>query len=85
MHVDMKGEAGDRASDGQAAGVYDNDFTAGSLKRVAARDRTWRLGIEVGSDKELSEVRRSRWEVEESDKRMERLSLGIHLKELRSG
>ena len=50
MDVDKIGEICDRASEGQAAGVYGTGFTAGSLAKVGARDRTWVLGIEVGSD-----------------------------------
>ena len=34
MGVDGIGEVGDRASEGQAAGVYGTGFTAGSLARV---------------------------------------------------
>ena len=40
MGVDMIGEVGGRASEGQAAGVYGTGFTARSLARVGARDGT---------------------------------------------
>ena len=36
MGLDRIGEIGDRASEGQAAGVYGAGFTAGSLARVGA-------------------------------------------------
>ena len=49
MGVDRIGEVGDRACEGQAAGVYRAGFTAGSLAWVGAR-------IKVSSDKELMEV-----------------------------
>ena len=38
MGMDRVGEAGDRASEGQATGVYGKCFIAGSLVRVGARD-----------------------------------------------
>jgi hypothetical protein len=58
MGVDGAGEVGDRAREGQAAGVYRTGFTAGSLTRVGARNGMWELGIEVGFDKEFTEVGR---------------------------
>ena len=36
--------------------MHGTDFTAGSLAKVGVSDRTWRLGIEVGSEEELIEV-----------------------------
>ena len=36
--------------------MYETGFTAGSLARVGARNGTFRPGIKVGSDKEMSEV-----------------------------
>ena len=56
--VDRIGDIGDRASEDHTAGMYGIGFTAGSLARVAARDRMDGLGIEIGSDKELTEDRR---------------------------
>jgi hypothetical protein len=44
---------GDRASEGQAAGVYGSGFTVGSLARKGARDG---MGNKVSSDKELIEI-----------------------------
>ena len=40
MGMDSIGEVGDRASEGQAAGMYVAGFTAGSLARVGARGGT---------------------------------------------
>ena len=37
MGVERIDEVGDRASEGQAAGVYGTSFTAGSLARVCVR------------------------------------------------
>ena len=58
MGVDGIGEVGDRASEGQAAGVFRTGFIVGSLARVGVRNRTWGLGIEVHSDEELMKVGR---------------------------
>jgi hypothetical protein len=58
MGVDMIGEVSDRASEGQAAGVYWAGFTAGSLARKGARGGMRGTGNKVGSDKELMEVGR---------------------------
>ena len=52
------GEVDDKASKGQTARAYGKGFTAASMGGVGARDRTWGLGIEVGSDKESMEVGR---------------------------
>ena len=38
-------EIGDRATEEQVAWVYGTDFTAGSLARLQARDRTWGRGL----------------------------------------
>ena len=47
MGMDTIGEVGDRASEGQAIGVYGTDFIVGSLGRVGARE--WGCyGWEVG-------------------------------------
>ena len=56
--VDGIGEVGDRASEGQAAGVYGADFTAESLAGKEARGGTRGTGNKVSSDKELIEVGR---------------------------
>ena len=45
--MDRIGEVGDRASEGQAAGVYLIGFTAGSLTRKGARDGLRRMGNKV--------------------------------------
>ena len=50
MGVDRISEFGDRTSEGQAAGVYWTDFTAGSLARVYIYYITWpsvRIKIEI--------------------------------------
>ena len=49
MGVDGIGEVGDRASEGQATGVYGAGFTAGKGARGGTRTK-------VSSDKELMEV-----------------------------
>ena len=49
---------GDRASEGQASGVYGAGFTAGSQARKGARSGTRVMGNKVSSDKELMEVGR---------------------------
>ena len=53
MGVDGIGEVGDRASEGQAAGVYGAGFTAGSMAGKSSRGGT---GDKVSIDKELMEV-----------------------------
>ena len=58
MGVDGIGEVGDRASEGQAAGVYGAGFTAGSLAGKGARGGTRGTGDKVSIDKELMEVGR---------------------------
>ena len=59
MGVDGIGELGDRASEGQAAGVYGAGFTAGSLAGKGARGGTRSgTGDKVSIDKELMEVGR---------------------------
>ena len=58
MGVDGIGEVGDRASEGQAAGVFGADFTAGSLARKGARGGLRGMANKVSSDKELTEVGR---------------------------
>ena len=45
MGVDRIGEVGNRASQGQAAGVYGAGFTVESLARVGARSGTMGTGI----------------------------------------
>ena len=57
MGVDRIGEVSVRASDGQAAGVYVTGLTAGSLIRVGVWVGTREPRTQVGSDKELTEVR----------------------------
>ena len=56
--VDRIGEVGDRASEGQATGVYGAGFTAGSLARKRARGKMRETGNKVSSDKELTDVGR---------------------------
>jgi hypothetical protein len=56
--TDRIGEIGDRASEGQAAGVYGAGFTVGSLARKVARGRLRGTTKKVCSDKELTEVGR---------------------------
>ena len=58
MGVDRIGEVSDRASERQAARVYEAGFTAGSLARKGARDGMRGTGNKVSSDKELTEVGR---------------------------
>ena len=58
MGVDRIGEVGDRASEGQVAGVYGAGFTVGSLARKGARGGMRVTGNKVSSDKELMEVGR---------------------------
>ena len=58
MGVDGIGEVGDRASEGQAAGVYGAGFAAGSLSGKGARGGTRWMGNKVIFDKELMEFRR---------------------------
>ena len=41
MGVDRIGEVGDMTTEGQAAGVYEAGFTAGSQASEGARDRGW--------------------------------------------
>ena len=57
--VDRIREDGDRASEGQAAEVNGAGFTVGSLARKRARVGTRGTGINVSSDKELTEVGRT--------------------------
>ena len=52
------GEVGNRASEGQAAGVYGASVTAESLAGNGARGEMRGTGNKVGSDKELMEVGR---------------------------
>ena len=47
MGVDGIGEIGDRASEGQAAGVYGARFTAGSLAGKGARGGTRGTGTKL--------------------------------------
>ena len=54
--MDRIGEIGDRANEGQAAGVYGAGFTTGSLARKGARSGTRGTGNKVSSDRELTEV-----------------------------
>ena len=58
MSVDRIGEIGDKASKGQAAGVFGAGFTAGSLARKGARGGLRGMANKVSSDKELTEVGR---------------------------
>ena len=58
MGVDGIGEVGDRASEGQAAGVYGVGFTAGCRAGKGARGGTRGMGNKVSLDKELMEVGR---------------------------
>ena len=58
MGLDMIGQVGDWASEGQAARVYGTGFTAGSLARKGARGGKRGTGNKVSSDKELMEVGR---------------------------
>ena len=51
MSADRIGEVGDRASEGQTAGVYRAGFTAGSLARKGARSGTREKENKVSSDK----------------------------------
>ena len=55
MGVDRIGEVGNRASEGQVAGMYEAGFTARSLARKGARSGTRGTGNTVSSDKELME------------------------------
>ena len=54
MGVDRIGEVGDDTSEGQAAGVYEAGFTAGSLARKGTRGGTRGMGNKISSDKELT-------------------------------
>ena len=54
MGVDRIGEAGDRTSEGQAAGLCWAGLTVGSLARNVARGETRRMGKKVSSDKKLT-------------------------------
>ena len=50
MNVDRIGEVADRASEGQAAGVYGSGFTAGSLARNGVRSGMRETVNKVSSD-----------------------------------
>ena len=58
LDVDRISEIGDRAREGQVAGVYGVGFTVGSLARKGARDRTRGMGKKFSSDMELMEFGR---------------------------
>ena len=58
MVVDSIGEIGDRASEGQAAGLCGTGFTPGSLARKGARGGMRGTGNKVIYDKELVEFGR---------------------------
>ena len=58
MGANRIGEIGDRASEGQAAGVYGAGFTAGPLAREGARGGLRGMGNKVSSGKELTEIGR---------------------------
>ena len=58
MGVDGVGEVGDRASEGQAAGVYEAGFTVGFLAGKGARGGLRGMGSKVWSDEEYTEVGR---------------------------
>ena len=58
MGVDGIGEVGDRASEGQAAGLYGAGFTAWYLAGKGARGGMRGMENKVGFDKELMEVGR---------------------------
>jgi hypothetical protein len=58
MGVDGIGEVGDRASEGQAAGVYEAGFTVGFLAGKGARGGLRGMGSKVWSDEEYTEVGR---------------------------
>ena len=49
MVGDRVGEVGDRACEGQAAGLCGTGFTMVSLADVGARDGAWGSGIEIGN------------------------------------
>ena len=77
MGVDRIGEVGDRASEGQAAGMYEAGYTVGSPAGKRARGGTRVTGDKVSIDKELMEVGRMaegdrgrRLRVEGSDRSM---------------
>ena len=57
MGVNGIGEVVDRASKGQAAGVYKTGLTEGFLARLEVKDGIWGLGIKVSSNKELTKIR----------------------------
>ena len=59
MGEDRVGEVAGRASKEQIIGVNGTGFTARSLTEEGARDSTWEQGIEVGSDEELTKIRRA--------------------------
>ena len=56
MGVDRIGEVGDRATEGQIAGVYGAGLTVGPLARKGARSGQSGTGNKVSSDKELTEL-----------------------------
>ena len=53
MGVDGIGEVSDRASEGQAGGLYGAGFTGGSLAEKGARGETRGTGNKISSDKGL--------------------------------
>ena len=58
MGVDRIGEVVTELVKDRLLFIYRTVFTVESLARVGARNRMWRLGVEVGSDEELTKVRR---------------------------
>ena len=52
MDADRIGEIGDRAGEGQAAGVYGEGFTVWFLARKVARDGIRGMGNKVSSNKD---------------------------------
>ena len=58
LGVDRIGEVGDRANEGEGAGVYGAGFTVGSLAGKGTRGGMRWTGNKVSFDKELMEVGR---------------------------